>query len=86
MERASGPGDGRRVYIAEIAWREFYAHVLWHHPRVLASAYLTAFEALETRDAPGDFAAWAEGRTGYPVVDAAMRQLRATGFMPNRAR
>jgi deoxyribodipyrimidine photo-lyase len=86
LERAAGPGDGRRVFAAEVAWREFYAHVLWHHPRVLDEPYLTSFAALETRDAPGEFAAWAAGRTGYPVVDAAMRQLRATGFMPNRAR
>lgn len=86
VERASGPGDGRRVFTAEVAWREFYAHVLWHHPRVVDEPYQAAFEALETRDAPDDLAAWAEGRTGYPVVDAAMRQLRATGFMPNRAR
>jgi deoxyribodipyrimidine photo-lyase len=85
-ERAAGEGDGRRVYTAEIAWREFYAHVLRHHPDVLHAPYQRAFEALETRDAPEDFAAWAEGRTGYPVVDAAMRQLRASGFVPNRAR
>ncbi len=85
-ERAAGPGDGRRVFTAEVAWREFYAHVLWHHPRVLDEPFLAAFAALETRDAPGDLAVWAEGRTGYPVVDAAMRQLRASGFMPNRAR
>jgi deoxyribodipyrimidine photo-lyase len=86
VERAAGPGDGRRVFLAEVAWREFYAHVLWHHPDVLDGPYLAAFTALATRDDPDAFAAWAEGRTGYPVVDAAMRQLRATGFMPNRAR
>lgn len=86
VERVAGPGDGRRVFAAEIAWREFYAHVLWHHPRVTDEPYLAAFAALETRDAPEDYVAWAEGRTGYPVVDAAMRQLRATGFMPNRSR
>ena len=86
LDRAAGPGDGRRVFAAEVAWRDFYAHVLWHNARVVDEQYATAFAALETRDAPGDFAAWAEGRTGYPVVDAAMRQLRATGFMPNRAR
>ena len=86
VERALGPGDGRRVFVAEVAWREFYAHVLWHHPGVLDAPYLARFAALETRDAPDDLRAWAEGRTGYPVVDAAMRQLRAEGYMPNRAR
>ncbi len=86
VERAAGPGDGRRVFRAEMAWREFYAHVLWHHPRLLREPYLAALAGLETRHDPGALEAWAGGRTGYPVVDAAMRQLRATGFLPNRAR
>lgn len=84
--RADGPGDGRRIFLAELAWREFYAHVLWHHPRLLAEPFQRAFAGLPVRDDQVASAAWAEGRTGYPVVDAAMRQLRLTGFMPNRAR
>jgi deoxyribodipyrimidine photo-lyase len=84
--RAEGPGDSRRSFVSELAWREFYAHVLWHHPRLLAEPFLAAFGDLPVRHDPVAFAAWAEGRTGYPVVDAAMRQLRRTGFMPNRAR
>ncbi len=84
--RAEGPGDGRRIFLAELAWREFYAHVLWHHPRLLAEPFQRTFAGLPVRDDPATLAAWAEGRTGYPVVDAAMRQLRQTGFVPNRAR
>ncbi len=86
VDRAEGAGDGRRTFVAEIAWREFYAHVLWHHPRVLREAFQPAFAALPWRDDPAAFVAWRAGRTGYPVVDAAMRQLRASGFVHNRAR
>jgi deoxyribodipyrimidine photo-lyase len=86
VARAEGAGDGRRVFISEVAWREFYAHVLWRHPRVLREPFQPAFGALEWVRDDEAFAAWAEGRTGYPVVDAAMRQLRASGYMHNRAR
>ena len=86
VERAEGPGNGRRVFVSEVAWREFYGHVLWHNPRVTTEPYQRAFAALPWRDDPAALAAWAEGRTGYPVVDAAMRQLKASGFVHNRAR
>ena len=86
VDRAEGAGEGRRTFVAEIAWREFYAHVLAHHPRVLREPFKPAFAALPWRDDPDAFEAWRTGRTGYPVVDAAMRQLRATGFVHNRAR
>ncbi|MEO5965619.1 MAG: FAD-binding domain-containing protein, partial [Candidatus Limnocylindrales bacterium] len=84
--RADGPGEGRRVFLGELAWREFYAHVLWHSPRARREPLQAAFADLAWRDAPDELDAWAEGRTGYPVVDAAMRQLRASGFVHNRAR
>ena len=86
VARTEGAGDGRRVFVGELAWREFYAHVLWHHPRVLRESFQPAFAALVWADDEAGFRAWAEGRTGYPVVDAAMRQLRASGFVHNRAR
>ncbi len=86
VDRAEGGGDDRRMFVDEVAWREFYAHVLWHHPRVLGEPFRAAFAALPWRDDAQAFEAWCTGRTGYPVVDAAMRQLRATGWMHNRAR
>ncbi len=86
VDRAEGAGEGRRVFVSEVAWREFYAHVLWHHPRVLREPFQAAFADLRWRDDPAAFEAWREGRTGYPVVDAAMRQLRASGFVHNRGR
>ena len=67
-------------------WREFYAQILWHHPRVVSHAFKREYDALEFPDDPVKFAAWREGRTGYPIVDAAMRQINASGYMHNRLR
>jgi deoxyribodipyrimidine photo-lyase len=86
VDRAEGTGEGRRVFVQELIWREFYAHVLWHHPRVLREPFQAAFASMPWRDDAEAFDAWAEGRTGYPIVDAAMRQLRAAGFVHNRGR
>jgi deoxyribodipyrimidine photo-lyase len=83
---AEGPGDGRRVFVSELCWREFYAHVLWHFPHVVQGAYRPAYDDVPWADDPAGLAAWRDGRTGYPVVDAAMRQLAASGWMHNRAR
>jgi len=83
---AEGPGEGRRVFVGELCWREFYLHVLWHFPHVVRGAYRPAYDAVPWVDDPAALAAWREGRTGYPVVDAAMRQLATSGWMHNRAR
>ncbi|MGN6610329.1 MAG: cryptochrome/photolyase family protein, partial [Angustibacter sp.] len=77
---------GAQTFRSELCWREFYADVLWHHPES-AREYLRPEYARLRYDQPGDgFEAWCEGRTGYPFVDAGMRQLRATGWMHNRVR
>ncbi|MGY6500326.1 MAG: cryptochrome/photolyase family protein [Acidimicrobiales bacterium] len=84
-----GDTKGEEVFRSEVAWREFYADVLFHQPasarRALQEhmAHMELDEGPETDEA---FAAWAEGRTGYPIVDAGMRQLRAEGWMHNRVR
>ena len=82
-------GDGAPVWLSELIWREFYAMVLFHHPRVVAHAFKPAYDAIEWESGPEAqelFAAWCEGRTGYPLVDAAMAQLNQTGYMHNRLR
>ena len=77
---------GAATYRRELAWREFYADVLFHQPRT-ARGYLRPEFARMRYDRPGaQLEAWQEGRTGFPVVDAGMRQLRATGWMHNRVR
>ncbi len=73
-------------YVQELRWRDFFAHVLWHHPHVEQGAFRPEFDRLRWTGTDADFAAWCEGRTGYPIVDAGMRELLATGLMHNRVR
>ena len=83
---AALPGEGPAAFRRQLAWRDFYAHVLRHHPQNARREHQPRFRALEWDHDPELFDAWREGRTGYPLVDAAMRQLQATGWMHNRAR
>jgi deoxyribodipyrimidine photo-lyase len=82
------PASQRGVskWLDELVWREFYSAILEEHPRVLRENYRREYDALVWNDDPEGFEAWCEGRTGYPIVDAGMRQLRATGWMHNRVR
>jgi deoxyribodipyrimidine photo-lyase len=77
---------GARKWADELVWREFYHAILAEHPHVLARSFRPEYDALAWNDDEAGFRAWCEGRTGYPFVDAAMRQLAATGWMHNRAR
>ena len=86
VERAEGAGDGRRVFVNELVWREFYAHVLFQRPAVRTTAFRPEFGEMPWSDDEAGLAAWRAGATGYPIVDAAMRQLVASGWMHNRAR
>ena len=79
-------GDGAATWLSELIWRDFYAQILWHHPRVVTEAFRPEYATLAFPNDPAKFAAWCEGRTGYPIVDAAMRQINATGYMHNRLR
>ena len=77
---------GYETWLNELIWREFYNAILYEFPSVLKEAFNPSLRAVPWRDAPADLAAWQQGLTGFPVVDAAMRQLAATGWMHNRAR
>jgi deoxyribodipyrimidine photo-lyase len=77
---------GCETWLNELIWREFYQSILYHFPHVLSTAFKPALRNVPWRNAPEDLQAWQSGYTGYPVVDAAMRQLAATGWMHNRAR
>jgi deoxyribodipyrimidine photo-lyase len=82
-------GDGAAVWLAELVWREFYMMILYHHPHVVHASFKPAYDSIQWEtgpDADALFAAWCEGRTGYPLVDAAMAQLNRTGYMHNRLR
>ena len=77
---------GAETWLNELIWREFYLSILWHFPQVLSESFVPAGKNIRWRAAPQDLADWQAGRTGYPVVDAGIRQLATTGWMHNRAR
>jgi deoxyribodipyrimidine photo-lyase len=79
-------GDGARAWIRQLCWREFYAHVLLTHPGNARLEHQPRYRDLEWVDDDDALEAWRAGRTGYPLVDAGMRQLARTGWMHNRAR
>ena len=86
-ERAAARGgEGAEAWIRQLGWRDFHAHSLLHHPDNVRAPQDERFRSLEYEDDDERFAAWAEGRTGFPLVDAGMRELAATGFMHNRVR
>lgn len=74
------------AWVDELIWREFYTHIMAHFPQVYRGNFRDEYDNLEWDHNPAALAAWKNGETGYPIVDAAMRQLQATGWMPNRAR
>jgi deoxyribodipyrimidine photo-lyase len=81
-----GTGEGETTFRSELAWREFYADVLWHRPETATENYDPKFDRMTHDNDEDHFKAWREGRTGYPIVDAGMRQLLAEGWMHNRVR
>jgi len=83
---ADQDSSGAAPYLNELLWREFSHHLLWNRPSLLEGPFRPGFEGFPWRESSDDWEAWKEGRTGYPVVDAAARQLRAEGFVHNRAR
>ncbi len=88
LEKAASP-NGRKsaeTWLNELIWREFYQMVLYRYPEVLGQEFQASLRDIPWRNDPNEFAAWCNGRTGVPVVDAAMRQLVQTGWMHNRAR
>jgi deoxyribodipyrimidine photo-lyase len=86
IEERLGAGRGAEAFRRQICWRDFYAHVLGHFPANAKSEFQERYRGMRWSRAETRFAAWCEGRTGYPAVDAGMRQLRREGWMHNRAR
>lgn len=80
------PDSPHIKYFEELIWREFYYHILYHCPRVEHGPFLEKYSKLKWKNNPEWFKRWCEGRTGYPIVDAGMRQLNETGWMHNRVR
>ncbi len=74
------------IWLNELIWRDFYHMILWHFPQVETKSFKPAYDQIEWRNDPTEFKAWCNGKTGYPIVDAGMRELNETGFMHNRVR
>ncbi|WP_370681388.1 deoxyribodipyrimidine photo-lyase [Comamonas sp. GB3 AK4-5] len=86
QQRALQGDEGAQTWLSELAWRDFYFMILWHHPHVLTQSFRAEYDRVLWDDAPELWQAWCEARSGYPLVDAAMRQLHQTGYMHNRLR
>ncbi len=88
-QRMQAGDHGAEVWLSELIWRDFYHQVMHHHPHAMTSAFRPEYDAIAWETGPQAdalFGAWCEGRTGFPLVDAAMRQLNETGYMHNRLR
>ena len=78
--------DWNEKYLNELIWRDFYQMILWHFPYVVDENFNRKYDAVQWRNNRKEFELWCEGKTGYPIVDAGMRELNATGYMHNRVR
>jgi deoxyribodipyrimidine photo-lyase len=74
------------VFLSELIWREFFMQILFHFPKVVTQNFKSAYDGIQWRNNVEDFQRWCTGTTGYPMVDAGMRELNATGYMHNRVR
>lgn len=74
------------TFVNELIWRDFYMQILWHFPQVVGQAFKPAYDKIEWRNNEHEFELWKSGQTGFPIVDAGMRELNTTGFMHNRVR
>ena len=83
---AKAAKEENKVFLKELIWREFFMQILWHYPHTPAQCFKPKYERIEWRNNEEEFKQWCEGKTGYPFVDAGMRELNATGFMHNRVR
>jgi len=84
--QASAESRGAEIWLNELTWREFYIQILYHFPHVSQNAFNASLANIPWRNNESEFSAWKNGLTGMPIVDAAMRQLKETGWMHNRAR
>lgn len=78
--------EHNEIWLNELIWREFFMQILYHFPKVVTKCFKEKYENIQWRNNEEEFKLWCEGKTGYPIVDAGMRQLNETGFMHNRVR
>ena len=85
-ELAREAGALSETFLNELIWRDFYQMILWHFPDVVGHSFKPGYDTIKWRNNEKEFEAWCKGETGYPIVDAGMRELNETGFMHNRVR
>jgi deoxyribodipyrimidine photo-lyase len=85
-ELADEAGALNETFLNELIWRDFYHMILWHFPKVVDHSFKPEYDKIQWRNNEKEFDAWCNGQTGYPIVDAGMRELNTTGFMHNRVR
>ena len=85
-ELADEAGALNETFLNELIWRDFYQMILWHFPQVVGNSFKKEYDTIKWRNNEKEFDAWCNGQTGYPIVDAGMRELNTTGFMHNRVR
>ncbi len=78
--------EKNEIFWQELIWREFFMQILWHFPNTVTEAFKAKYDRIEWRNNEEEFELWKQGKTGYPMVDAGMRQLNESGFMHNRVR
>jgi deoxyribodipyrimidine photo-lyase len=78
--------ENNEIFLQELIWREFFMQILWHFPHTAKDSFKSKYDRIEWRNNETEFKKWCEGKTGYPLVDAGMRELNETGFMHNRVR
>jgi deoxyribodipyrimidine photo-lyase len=85
-ELAERAKELNETFLGELIWRDFFHMILWHFPKVVTQAFHNKYDDIQWRNNEKEFEKWCEGQTGYPLVDAGMRELNETGFMHNRVR
>jgi deoxyribodipyrimidine photo-lyase len=83
VKNAAGKSE---VWLSELIWRDFYFSILWNFPHSAKDSFRPEYDKIEWRNNEVEFKAWCDGKTGYPIIDAGMRELNKTGFMHNRVR
>ncbi len=78
--------DENTIYLSELIWREFFMHVLWHFPKAATGNFKSSYDRIKWRNSSEEFQLWCQGKTGYPLVDAGLRELNQNGTMHNRVR
>lgn len=85
-EMAKQAAQLNQTWLNQLIWREFFMQIIWHEPRLVHQSFKPEYDSIAWRQSKSDYQKWCEGKTGYPLVDAGMRELNATGYMHNRVR